>query len=53
MLSELVQQPINQDVNVLVITDDSRVVGEGDVFFAYQGFSVDGRRFAADAVEPW
>ncbi len=51
MLSELVQQPINQDVNVLGITDDSRVVGEGDVFFAYQGFSVDGRRFAADAVE--
>lgn len=33
------------------LTDDSRAIASGDVFFAYPGRSVDGRRYLKQAIE--
>jgi UDP-N-acetylmuramoyl-L-alanyl-D-glutamate--2,6-diaminopimelate ligase len=38
------------DVEIVSLTDDSRVVGQGDLFVAVRGGSVDGHRFVESAA---
>ncbi|MFT7219468.1 MAG: UDP-N-acetylmuramoyl-L-alanyl-D-glutamate--2,6-diaminopimelate ligase [Candidatus Azotimanducaceae bacterium] len=51
MLSELLPTPIDRDIEVSGITDDSRNVQPGDVFFAVLGQAVDGRHYLTDAIK--
>lgn len=51
MLSELLPEyEVPTDVQVMGLTEDSRQVGFGDLFCAYQGDSVDGKQYVPDAV---
>jgi UDP-N-acetylmuramoyl-L-alanyl-D-glutamate--2,6-diaminopimelate ligase len=45
--------PLNAAVTPLIsgLANDSRKVKSGDVFFAYPGFTVDGRDYIADAIK--
>lgn len=49
-MSELLDTSIADDIDVVHITDDSRDVRAGTVFFAVPGLSADGRAFIADAA---
>jgi UDP-N-acetylmuramoyl-L-alanyl-D-glutamate--2,6-diaminopimelate ligase len=50
MASQVLEQLRRQHVPVERLCGDSRVVRPGDVFVAYPGAHVDGRRFIGDAV---
>src|SRR5579862_2042768 len=51
-LSELLEKPISsKDVLISGLTLDSRQVQTGDLFFACQGTSMDGRLFINEALQ--
>lgn len=52
MLSELINESINApDVEIRGISDDSRLIDEGYLFFAIKGEHFDGRNFVGAAIE--
>ncbi|MBD3179883.1 MAG: UDP-N-acetylmuramoyl-L-alanyl-D-glutamate--2,6-diaminopimelate ligase, partial [Candidatus Latescibacteria bacterium] len=40
-----------RDIEIRGVSDDSRIIGRGDLFVAIRGFESDGHRFIEEAVE--